>query len=98
MGRRLNTAILCYSMNRAFSSPAGGLGQAMMALLSVFGRNFVPKVRENYSRLTRRLRYELIFSLSPHYAPGFSTYEAFSSSLNQCIEPIYAVPKTYQNT
>ena len=45
MERRLNTAIMCYSMNRPFSSPAGGLGQAMMALLSVFGCNFVPKVR-----------------------------------------------------
>ena len=45
MARRLNTAVMCYSMNRPFSSPAGGLGQAMMALLSVFGRNFVPKIR-----------------------------------------------------
>ena len=45
MRRKLNTGIMCYSMSRVISSPAGGLGQAMMALLSVFGRNFVPKVR-----------------------------------------------------
>ena len=47
MGRKLNTGIMCYSVNRAISSPAGGLGQAMMALLPVFGRNFAPKVRGN---------------------------------------------------
>ena len=46
MGRKLNTAIMCYSMNMAFSSPAGDLGQEAMALLSKFGPNFVPKVRD----------------------------------------------------
>ena len=33
-------------MNRQFSSPAGDLGQEAMALLSLFGLNFVPKVRD----------------------------------------------------
>ena len=46
MGRKLNTAIMCYSMNMAFSSPVGDLGQEAMALLSKFGPNFVPKVRD----------------------------------------------------
>ena len=46
MGRKLNTAIMCYSMNMAFSSPAGDMGQEAMALLSKFRPNFVPKVRD----------------------------------------------------
>ena len=33
-------------MNGPFSSQAGDLGQDATALLSVFGRNFVPKVRD----------------------------------------------------
>ena len=33
-------------MNRLLLSPAGDLGQEAMALLSLFGPNFVPKVRD----------------------------------------------------
>ena len=44
--RRLNSAITCYSMNRPLLSPAGDLGQEAMALLSLFGPNLVPKVRD----------------------------------------------------
>ena len=33
-------------MNRLLLSPAGELGQEAMALLSLFGPNFVPKVRD----------------------------------------------------
>ena len=34
----------CYNMNGPSSFPAGDLGVEAMALLSVFCRNFVPKV------------------------------------------------------